>query len=247
MIIWGGFKEYRKLDFSTNQYMVGSFNPFIDENHKNNYQEFMKLDDSLVDEFINKAYKYGLFDLKEKYKNENVDDGGGWSLKIIFEDGTVKESWGSNAAPRKIFENIDYVFFDLFGEEFFGYVPRSYSTPPTLNIVLFDGTSMVKGISPTNYKWHNKVVDNIDNFEYALSEESHRFDNAEGYTLSIYDDYMTSEIKKIVVTSYNLNGENPKQVEFIDNKLILSLNLIYIFEVDYEYGTCEYVLATVVK
>lgn len=240
----GGFEDIKKLDFNTNQYLTAHTNP---ENFEQiDFEEFIKLDNIKNKEFIDSAYKYGLFNLKDKYQPTfPVLDGGGWELVITFDDGTTKVSKGSNAGPTRIFEKVDKAFFDIFKEEFFGYVDSEYMYPPYVDIAIRSGNgSYGFGLTKTNYKWHQKAVNNINNIEVALSEEKFTFKEGIEYTLSLYDANWTYKAKSISVVSYDLSGEDPKNIEINDNKISLEVNRVYVFKMEFKYGTCEYVLST---
>ena len=62
--------------------------------------------------------------------------------------------------------------------------------------------------------------------------------------MSLYDANWTYKAKSINIVSYDLNGENPKNIEVKDNKISLEVNRVYVFKMEFKYGTCEYVLST---
>ena len=47
------------------------------------------------------------------YENKNVEDGGGWTLTITYDDDSKKESKGKNKSPKNVFDKCAYAFYDL--------------------------------------------------------------------------------------------------------------------------------------
>ena len=103
--------------------------------------------------------------LKENYKlivnNEK--------LVYEFQSATtafVKIVISMNNFNMKLFKKVDKAFFDIFGEEFFGYVDSEYMYPPYIDIAIRSGNgSYGFGLTKTNYKWHKKEVNNINNID----------------------------------------------------------------------------------
>ena len=91
----GGYTVDHVIDFIGNTYSSAGYLKY-DEN-----EPTLEVKKTFTDEeekvFIDSCYSYGLFDLKDSYVNNHIDDGGGWNLTIDFEDGTDKVSTGSNA------------------------------------------------------------------------------------------------------------------------------------------------------
>ena len=176
--------DIKKLDFKTNQYLTAYTNPQNFE--ETEFKEFIKLDNVKNENFIDSAYKYGLFNLKEKYQPTfTVLDGGGWELVITFVDGSTKVSRGSNAGPTRIFKKVDKAFFDIFGEEFFGYVDSEYMYPPYADIAIRSGNgSYGFGLTKKNYNdlteagvncftSGNHIWDKKDIYEYIEESYDH--------------------------------------------------------------------------
>ena len=82
----GGYTVDHVIDFIDNTYSSAGYLKY-DENETN-----LEVEKTFTDEeekvFIDSCYSYGLFNLKDSYVNNYVDDGGGWNLTIDFEDGT---------------------------------------------------------------------------------------------------------------------------------------------------------------
>ena len=77
----------------------------------------------VIDSFVFKYYcfylknKLKIFNLKSEYINENVLDGYGWELEIIFDDWAIFKSSGLNKKPRKVSKLIkilDYLRLNPF-------------------------------------------------------------------------------------------------------------------------------------
>lgn len=77
--------------------------------------------------FMNKCYTYGLFSLNEIYEDKHVDDGGGWTLSIIYDDNSKKESRGINKSPKNVFNKCAYAFYDLCNEGVLIYIDTQKS------------------------------------------------------------------------------------------------------------------------
>lgn len=144
VLLLGGcnrIKEYKetpieKLSFKTTDYMGGISTTYVFDFKKNIinkitygpkpdsseiYVEKTTLFKTFTDEeeaiLINKLYTYGLFEIKDKYKPDDlIDDGGGWVLTIEYSDGRVKTSTGSNAYPEKTFNKCAEAFKEICGQ-----------------------------------------------------------------------------------------------------------------------------------
>lgn len=77
--------------------------------------------------FMNKCYTYGLFSIEDLYENKNVEDGGGWTLTITYDDESKKESKGKNKSPKNVFDKCAYAFYDLCNEGVLRYIDTQKS------------------------------------------------------------------------------------------------------------------------
>ena len=202
---------------------------------------------------IDKLYTYGLFDIKKEYKSPpGIVDGGGWSLKINYNDGTSKESSGSNNSPSSVFSKCAKAFFDICGQGVVARVPSEYYTPPNISYALHStvgnnttsqgATSLVER---GNYKW-NGFEETTQNYYQSNQNRSFPYELDENtayefvlYT-SNYGDY--DRFKECVVVSYDFNEELSgeevviekgwfKQIEFD-----LQTNKIYVVTLSFKNG-----------
>ncbi|MFP4286776.1 MAG: hypothetical protein ACLFRI_03665 [Candidatus Izemoplasmataceae bacterium] len=85
------------------------------------YEVIYTFDVTEVDSFLNQFDASGVFEMKDEYDtDEHIDDGGGWTLTINYQDGTFKTSTGDNFWPSDIFEKADVATVDLYGDDLFG-------------------------------------------------------------------------------------------------------------------------------
>jgi hypothetical protein len=110
----GGFTTEYLFDFEQNVITRRSYLPTDDEYDR--METLAEFSDKEEKNLIDKLYTYGLFDIKEEYRSPaGIIDGGGWSLKINYNDGTSKESRGSNNSPNSVFSKCAKAFFDICG------------------------------------------------------------------------------------------------------------------------------------
>ena len=108
----GGFTTEYLFDFEKNIATRHSYLPTDNENDR--METLAEFSDEQEKTLIDKLYTYGLFDIKKEYKSPpGIVDGGGWSLKINYNDGTSKESSGSNNSPSSVFSKCAKAFFDI--------------------------------------------------------------------------------------------------------------------------------------
>ena len=250
----GGFTTEYLFDFEKNIATRHSYLPTDDENDR--METLAEFSDEQEKTLIDKLYTYGLFDIKKEYKSPpGIVDGGGWSLKINYNDGTSKESSGSNNSPSSVFSKCAKAFFDICGDGVVAYVPPKYYTPPNVsyaihytvgNTITTDGATGldVRG----SYKW-NGFEEASQNY-YELNQNHsfpYEFDESISYEFSLYtSNYGNYErFKKCVVVCYDFNEELSgeeiviekgwfKQIEFD-----LQFNKIYV--VRFNFGNGDFV------
>ena len=131
----GVFTTEYFFDFEKNIVTRHSYLPTDDENDR--METLAEFSDEEEKTLIDKLYTYGLFDIKKEYKSPpGIVDGGGWSLKINYNDGTSKESSGSNNSPSSVFSKCAKAFFDICGNGVVAYVPPKYYTPPNVSYAI---------------------------------------------------------------------------------------------------------------
>ena len=259
----GGFTTEYLFDFEQNVVTRRSYLPTDDEN--DSMETLAEFSDEEEKTLIDKLYTYGLFDIKKEYKSPpGIVDGGGWSLKINYNDGTSKESSGSNNSPSSVFSKCAKAFFDICGNGVVAYVPPKYYTPPNVsyaihytvgNTITTDGATGldVRG----SYKW-NGFEEASQNY-YELNQNHsfpYEFDESISYEFALctsnYGNY--ERFKKCVVVSYDFNEELSgeeivlekgwfKQIEFD-----LQFNKIYVVRLNFGNGDfVEYTFNTKVN
>ena len=203
--------------------------------------------------------------IKENYKSPpGIVDGGGWNLRIDYNDGTSKVSRGSNNSPRTVFSKCAKAFFDICGDGVVAPVPSEYYTPPSLsysidstvgNYTTSQGATSL--VERGNYKW-NGFEETTQNY-YQLNQNRsfpYEFDENTAYEFvlytSNYGDY--DRFKECVVLSYDFNEELSgekivmekgwfKQIEFN-----LQTNKIYVVKLSFKNGDfVEYTFNTKVN
>lgn len=248
----GGFTTEYLFDFETNIATRHSYLPTDDENDR--LETLAEFSEEQEKTLIDKLYTYGLFDIKEEYKSPpGIVDGGGWNLKIGYNDGSIKESSGSNNSPNYVFSKCAKAFFDICGNGVVARVPSEYYTPPSISYAIhstFKSTTTSQGatslVERGNYKW-NGFEDGSKNY-YQLNQNSSfpfelDFENiAYEFVLytSNYGDY--DRFKECIVVSYDFNEELSgeeviiekgwfKQIEFD-----LQVNKIYVVKLIFKNG-----------
>ncbi len=240
----GGYTDNYVLDFINNEYLK---NGYLPDDEISELEVFNKFNDEEEKIFIDACYTYGLFNLAPKYTtNEVIMDGGGWSLVIYYEDGSIKESFGSNAWPVRCFKNLATYFYDICGEEVVANVPEFYATPPNVSYSFKYDTGVGTGstnnfvkVLKANYKWNKKEVkdSNIVKINEEI-ENTFIFGFSYGMTLYTSNYHLDKRFNKIKVCSYDesLNDEVVvyeggwfKQIKFM-----LELNRIYVYTLSYK-------------
>ena len=246
-----GFTTEYLFDFDKNIVTRHSYLPTDDENDR--MEDLAVFSDEQEKVLINRLYTYGLFDIKKEYKSPpGIADGGGWSLKINYNDGTSKESSGSNNSPSSVFSKCAKAFFDICGDGVVARVPSEYYTPPNISYAIHStvgnnttsqgATSVVER---GNYKWNGFEETSLN---YFLLNQNCSFpyelDKNTAYEFVLYTanygDY--DRFKECVVVSYEfdeeLSGEEVviekgwfKQIEFS-----LQTNKIYVVKLSFKNG-----------
>ncbi len=245
----GGYRNQTKIDLNTNEVLVRGY---LDE--EVDYEVIHNFDETNEKEFINKIFQSGLFALKDEYKNTiPIIDGGGWNLIIQYTDGSTKISKGSNASPSKIFKEADYAFYNLYGDDFFGYLDSSYKNPPSIDIAIKyqDGNNNISdgsGLKVSNYTWNKRKVDNINNIDFAKENQKYEYDSNIEYKFVLWTANYEYKFNKMIIKSYDINGYDEKTIIeckwFKQKEFNLEYDRIYIITMEFDYGTCEYPFAT---
>lgn len=202
-----------------------------------------------VPTFVNEIYQAGLLQLKENYSSlGEIDDGSGWRLKISYIDGSIQYSSGDNYMPNAIFQKADYAFYHLYGHDLFGTLPNAILYPPHLDIAYQytnDKNRYSQGemLSPTNYIWNQSKKDGIDNISYALSKP-YVLDGQYNWSLVLWTANLQYRFEQLDIYTYDEYGKNKQQILkskwFKQKEVPLERNKIYIIQVKYNQGICEY-------
>ncbi|MBO5312624.1 MAG: hypothetical protein J6B29_01530 [Clostridia bacterium] len=158
----GGYTQSRRLVLSSGEILAKECIPWEDIDGE--YAVVGTIDTDKNGEILNMLSSLGLFSLDGEYANYNVLDGGSWTYKITYADGTEKTSVGINAGPDNLFKEADILFFDLTGYELFGKVPQSYKEPPLYSLKHSyetennDWCEEIVGLEPTAFNWRGRSV-----------------------------------------------------------------------------------------
>ena len=256
----GGYTVSHVIDFINNQYLKNAFTPDEGEPELTVYNIFTDEQEKI---FIDACYSYGLFNLAPKYvTNEIIFDGGGWSLAILYEDGSSKISTGSNAGPVRTFNKLATYFYDICGERVVGNVPEFYAVPPNIsysfryNTGLGDGsTNAFVNVKRANYKWNKFDLATID--LYDLNKEiDNLFISGFEYKMVLYtaNYHHTEKFNKIVVKSFDYDNLLANEEVVYEGKWFgqiefeLKMNKIYVYTLSYKDGDfVEYTFNTLCK
>ncbi len=237
----GGRTETYIIDFNENTVTKSTHTPYYEEGQQESNEIIKSFSEEDERQFINKIYSYGLFGIKERYEPlTEVDDGGGWSMIIRYVDGSKKESSGSNAAPRTVFNNCAIPFYDLCGERVLGNVPTTYHTPPTIDFSVlytykdyyFSDNGFIDFFRG-NYLWNGHESKGIDLYEKAVSGHTPQLLSEEEYKLSLsttnYNNYNGAyqRINKCVVMSYSIDPDLSDGRELLSTGWFESVELPY--------------------
>ena len=247
----GGYTVDHAIDFIENTYSSAGYLKY-DEN-----EPTLEVKKTFTDEeekvFIDSCYSYGLFNLKDSYVNNYVDDGGGWNLTIDFEDGTNKVSTGSNASPTSVFNKCSTVFYDLCGTQILGKLPDNYIDPPNISYSfefeesenLIVSTNALARLNRGNYKWNKN--ESLGNDYYLINEEvkdKSDFKSNIKYQLVLYtSNYRYKEkFENLIVKESDYNSELTNEKIIFEGgwinqiELDIQINKIYIYELKYKNG-----------
>lgn len=260
---FGGFTNTYLFDFDANTASFKSYNPIDDE--ETPFEVFATFDEEAEKYFINRIYTYGMFNLKEHYEtDEMIMDGGGWSLKMEFKDGSIKESDGDNAGPDKVFGYCAYAFYDLVERGIVGYVDSDYYAIPTLSYSvvhrmpeLIYSTDSFFAVNRVNYQWNKKSITTRDLYTISsvLNQDTKLLASAEySMSLSTWNYGKKEKFTEFKLWSYDLNEElsNEKLVLskgwFSQIDIDLEPNKIYMYQLTFKDGDfVQYTFNTRVK
>ena len=247
----GGFTDEYLFDFEKNIVTKHSFLPTDDEYDK--VKTLAEFSQEQEKNLLDRLYTYGFFDIEKEYPAPpGIIDGGGWHLKIRYNDGTSKEACGSNNSPEAVFSECAKAFFDLCGEGVVGSVPSAYYTPPSLSysIISTSGNNTLYQGSPSieergNYRWNGFEEASLDYYQLNQNASSpYVFDENTAYEFLLFTaNYRGYDrFKKCVVISYDFNEELSgekvviKKGWFQQIEFDLQFNKIYVVRLSFKNG-----------
>ncbi len=251
----GGCMRETLVDFVSNEVSIRGYMPNV-TGEIPEYEPKYQFTDDKEKEFFDYVYTAGLFNLNAEYNtDEAIMDGGGWTLKLNYSNGTNKISNGSNARPSTEFNFSDYAFYRLYGEDLFGSLDYSYKYPPSIDVAIhysLDNMTNVSdgfsGIAPTNYTWRGRTRTGINNFEESKKQNYFDFSSNVQYTMVLWTANFEYKFKLLVVKSYALDGSGEKVILnskwFKQKEFDIELNRVYIISITYDEGVCEYPVST---
>jgi hypothetical protein len=247
----GGFTDEYLFDFEKNIVTKHSFLPTDDEYDK--VKTLAEFSQEQEKNLLDRLYTYGFFDIEKEYPAPpGIIDGGGWHLKIHYNDGTSKEACGSNNAPEAVFSECAKAFFDLCGDGVVAYVPSAYYTPPNVFYAINStvGNHLISQGAPSlgqrgSYRWNGFGETSADYFQLNRDASfPYELDENIAYDLMLYTaNYGNySRFQKCTVISYDFNAELTgeevviekgwfKQIEFD-----LQFNKIYVVKLSFKNG-----------
>ena len=237
----GGYTISFLFDFENNRVTKTEYYPYYEDGQQEVSQVIAEFTEEEEREFINKIYSYGLFSIRERYENKGVMDGGGWTLKINYSDGSTKKSTGSNAGPSTVFNSCAIPFYDMCGEQVMGNVPTTYFSPPRIDFSVsysyknnhFSGNNFVD-FSRGNYLWNGHERSGVDLYEVATGGQKTQLLRTGEYEISLYttnyDNYngKYEKFNKCTVMSYAMDSQ------LSDGKEVLSTGWFKRVEIAYE-------------
>lgn len=248
----GGYTETYIFDFENNILKSRGYLPGGEE--KPEFSIIANFSEEEESKLITKLYAYGLFDIKDYYENPSIVDGGGWSLTIEYDDGTIKSSSGSNDSPTSVFDNCAKAFYDICGLGIVAHVPQEYYSPPNVSysfcISSYSCEYETYG-ERADYKWNG--FESKNNSIYDINkcvDFSQKFYDGEEYTLILstqyygrYDYYgYYDKFEKCIVTSYDYNEAlTNRTIEYNGGwferiELKLQLDKIYLVRIEFKNG-----------
>ena len=247
----GGYTTEYLFDFEKNVVTRHSYLPEDAENDR--LETLAEFSDEQEKALIDKLYTYGLFDIKNEYKSSpGIVDGGGWSLKINYSDGTSKVSTGSNNSPSSVFSKCAKAFFDICGNGVVAHVPSEYYTPPNISYAIHSAVGnnttsqgAASLVERGNYRW-NGFEETSQNY-FQLNQNRpfpYELDGNTAYEFvlytSNYGDY--DRFNECVVVSYDFNEEMSKEAVVIEKgwftqiEFALQANKIYVIKLSFKNG-----------
>lgn len=122
---FGGFTIETHIDLVNGQ--VLSRNYIYNDDELGDFTVVYEFDLELIRVFLDEAGGSGLFELEEEYPSPgDVMDGGGWTLTVVYADGSSTTSTGDNNWPTEVFEEADIACYHLYGDDLFGTLPSSF-------------------------------------------------------------------------------------------------------------------------
>lgn len=253
----GGYTVEYLFDFEGNAVKKRAYLPMDYRDNPPEYDTVHAFSEEQERVLINKLYSYGLFDIKKNYKSPpGISDGGGWTLAVVYNDGTEKRSQGSNNSPEKVFTNCAKAFYDICQTGIVASVPTEYYCPPNVSYAFqagnasFGYTTYGKRLE---YLWNGFEEKNQSAYEANESTDFLQSFHADtSYTLVLYTaNYRTDSYPKFhacTVTSYGYNEALTNAVTeysggwFSRIEVHLQLNKIYVVRLSFKNG--DYVAYT---
>lgn len=251
----GGFTEEYLFDFEKNVVTKRSLLPMEEEQREaKTLVEFSEEEEKAL---IDRLYTYGLFDIKEEYKAPpGIMDGGGWRLKIVYNDGTSKESSGSNNAPESVFSECAKAFFDICGDGVVAYVPTAYYTPPNVSYIIHSTNGshvaikdVTSHVARGSYQWHGFEETSPNYFQLSQNASlpySFNGNATDEFMLSTanYSTYngKYDRFQRCTVTSYDFNEELSGEAVVMEKRwfeqveIDLQPNKIYVVKLSFRNG-----------
>ena len=241
----GAFNDLYIFDFKNNVLKLSCYNNFDDTVPAPDIiYEFSEEEERAL---INKLYFRGLFDISEDYPQPpDICDGGGWNLVIEFENGTVKESHGSNNSPIPVFNECAKAFYDLCRRGIVAYVPKIYYTPPRAIEYTYNGYGSFISCTMADYSWNG--FKSTDNNIYNINQDNvNTFYKNVKYTLTIgtqnYEHLSGADkFSRYIIKAYDYNEELTNEITvhsgewFKRLEIELEHNKIYVIRYEYENG-----------
>ncbi len=251
-------KVYRKVYFNYSNSATLPEELLASDEYKNNgiYVEIKTFDEEAEKAFIAACASAGFFKLESVYDSREMDDGGGWELKIKYASGEVKSSVGINDCPESVFKACVEPFYIIVGEYVLDYVQYTRLLPPEISITAKteDGASEINvKNSAIDFLWADGAFagpSEHDAYEVNEIYSANKL-NAELYKTVIfstekYHDY--DEFSKFILKSYDYNAELTGETVlaedgwFSELTFDLESNKIYVYELRFENG--DFVIGT---
>lgn len=258
---WIPNRKEKLINFEDNTYSTRNTiaeqykNDYLEEYNKgiysDNYSVIKNLSEDALNNFHKSIIEHGIYNVEERYYNQNVYDGGSWSLTITFSDGTTFKSRGYAQNPNQAHQ-IDLDCYQLFNEQFFGTLGREYFEPPTLGIsidYIYDNgsNSLVTAAQKCSYEWRS-LTKNEDIINLYQNDNLHKYfsDNYDSVHVRFSP---ANKCKKAEIYKMDLDGANKilvvKKKKLDDYTLVLEKDKIYVIDIEFDNGNVEYAFAFV--